>query len=1004
MKLRKIFFAAMMLIALGSMAQDLPPIENDPSVRTGKLPNGLTYYIKQNNWPEHRVNFYIAQRVGSLQEEESQRGLAHFLEHMAFNGTEHFPGNGVIDYTRSLGVEFGRDLNAYTSVDQTVYNINDVPSTRQSAIDSCLLILKDWSNGLLLQGEEIDKERGVIHEEWRVRSSAMQRMYERNLEKMYPGSKYGLRMPIGLMSVIDNFKYDEIRDYYHKWYRPDNQAIVVVGDIDVDLMEQKVKDLFGPIPAPAADAAQVVDVEVPDNDEPIFIIDKDKEQQYNVIVLNYKTDPFPNEMKGNMMYMLLDYIIDMGCTMLDKRLEEKALDPDCPYLSAGAGYGNYIFSKTKEAFQLQILPKEGKAEEAIRVVTEEALRAAEHGFTATEYARVKDEYLSNLDKSYNNRNQINNDRFGRQYCANFLENEPYPSIDWKHQWMGMIAGQIPVEAINQQFAELMPKDDKNLVVLNFNPEKEGVTLLSEGQIKGAIDAAQAAKLDAYVDNVKDEPLITEMPAPGKIVSETENTKLGYKELTLSNGAKVILKPTDFKDDEIQYYAESRGGSALYGQKDWANCKMFDLVVAASGLGNFSNNELEKALAGKNANVDLSLSENYERLNGNSTKKDLETLFQLNYLYFTALTKDEKATSTYMSFVETQLKNKDSNPQAALSDSIQTTTYNHDWRQMPFNVENIKDVNYDRVIEIAKERTANAADFTFYFVGSFDEATIKPLIEQYIASLPSQPGVKENFKEGAKIVTGDVKNEFSRKMETPQTTSLVMWHSYDAPFTMENDIKADIAGQVLDVILLKKVREDEGAAYSPHGSAGMTMQGDKPFLQALTYVNMKPEKKDLVVKIMRESLSDIANGQIEADALQKIKEKMLKDYDTNAKSNSHWISVLSTFEDFNLDIQNGYKEAVNNVTAADVSKFVKDVLVKSGNCIEVTMNPDGVKAVDNAKDQPIKKDAINKVVKDTTKDDTKKVTKDDTKDTKKVTKKATKKRGKKAGKKAKRRRK
>ena len=420
--------------------------------------------------------------------------------------------------------------------------------------------------------------------------------------------------------------------------------------------------------------------------------------------------------------------------------------------------------------------------------------------------------------------------------------------------------------------------------------------------------------------------------------------------TMNKVAEQVRKNTDFKDDEIRYFAESKGGSSLYGQKDWANCKMFDLVVAASGLGNFTNNELEKALAGKNANVDLSLSENYERLNGNSTKKDLETLFQLNYLYFTALTKDEKATSTYMSFLETQLKNKSSMPEAALGDSIQTTSYNHDWRQMPFNVENLKDVNLDRIVEIAKERTANAADFTFYFVGSFDEATIKPLIEQYIASLPSQPNVKENFKEGAKLVTGDVKNEFSRAMETPQTTSFVMWHSYDAPFTMENDIMADIAGQVLDVILLKKVREDEGAAYSPHGSAGMTMKGDKPFIQALTYVNMKPEKKDLVVKIMRESLSDIANGQIEADALQKIKEKMIKDYDTNAKSNNHWINVLNMYNSFNIDTQNGYKEAVNKVTAADVSKFVKESLVKTGNCIEVTMNPEGVDA-QPAKAQP-----------------------------------------------------
>ncbi len=951
MTLRKFFMAAMMLVALGSMAQSMP-IENDPSVRKGKLDNGLTYYIKQNNWPEHRVNFYIAQRVGSLQEEESQRGLAHFLEHMAFNGTVNYPGNGVIDYTRSLGVEFGRDLNAYTGVDQTVYNINDVPSTRLSAIDSCLLILKDWSNGLLLEGDEIDKERGVIHEEWRVRSSASQRMFERNLETLYPGSKYGKRMPIGLMSVVDNFKYDEIRNYYHKWYRPDNQAIVVVGDIDVDRTEAKIKEMFSSIPGPAADAAQVVDIEVPDNAEPIFVIDKDKEQQYNVIQVMYKNDPIPNEIKGDISYMVMKYAINMACDMLNKRLEEKALEPDCPYLQAGANYGNYIFAKTKDAFNLIVLPKDGKSADAVQVVTQEALRASQHGFTATEYVRVKDEYMSSLEKQFNNRNQINNDRFGREYCSNFLEKEPYPSIEWEHQMMSMIAPNIQVEMINQLMEQMMPTNDSNLVVMNFNPDKEGVILPTKEALKGAIDAAQAAKLEAYVDNVKNEPLIAELPTPGKIVSETENTKLGFKELTLSNGATVILKKTDFKDDEIRYYAESKGGSSLYGPKDWANCKMFDLVVAASGLGNFSSNELEKALAGKNANVDLSLSTNYERLNGNSTKKDLETMFQLNYLYFTALTKDEKATSTYMSFVETQLKNKSGNPDAALSDSIQTTTYNHDWREKPFNLEDIKNVNYDRVIEIAKERTANAADFTFYFVGSFDEDVIKPLIEQYIASLPSQPGVKENFKEGAKVAAGNVKNVFSRAMETPQTTSLVMWHSYDAPYTMENDIKADIAGQVLDVILLKKVREDEGAAYSPHGSAGMTIKGDKPFTQALTYVSMKPEKKDLVINIMRESINDVANGQIEADALQKIKEKMLKDYDTNAKSNAHWVNVLNMYKAFNVDTQNGYKEAVNKVTAADVSKFVKETLVKSNNCIEVTMNPEGV-AKEPAKAQPAK---------------------------------------------------
>jgi zinc protease len=937
MKLRKFFAAAMMLFALGSMAQSMP-IENDPSVRTGKLPNGLTYYVKQNNWPEHRVNFYIAQRVGSLQEEESQRGLAHFLEHMAFNGTEHYPGNGVIDYTRSLGVEFGRDLNAYTSVDQTVYNINDVPSTRESALDSCLLILKDWSNGLLLEGDEIDKERGVIHEEWRVRSSASQRMFERNLEKLYPGSKYGKRMPIGLMSVVDNFKYNEIRDYYHKWYRPDNQAIVVVGDIDVDRTEAKIKEMFGTIPAPAADAAQVVDVEVPDNKEPIIVVDKDKEQQMNIIQVMYKTDPLPNEMKSDISYMLMKYAIDMACTMLDKRLDEKSQDPDCPYMQAGAGYGNYIFAKTKDCFQLFIAPKEGKTNEAVKAVTEEALRASQHGFTATEFARVKDDYMSNLEKQYNNRNQINNDRFGREYCAHYLNNEPYPSIEWTYQMMNMIAPNVGVEMINQLMAQMMPTTDENLVVLNFNPDKEGVALPAESELMGAINAAQEAKLEAYVDNVKDEPLMTVMPKPGKIVKETENKQLGFKELILSNGAKVILKPTTFKDDEIRYKAVSKGGSSLYGPEDWANCQMFDAVIGMSGLGNFSSNELEKALAGKNANVDLSMSTTRESLSGNSTKKDLETMFQMNYLYFTSIKKDEKAVTSLLNMLETQLKNKNTVPMAIFGDSVKNTIYNHSWRERPFNAENVKDINYDRVLEIAKERTANAADFTFYFVGSFDEATIKPLIEQYIASLPAKKGQAEDFKEVTQLATGNVVNEFTQKMETPQATAVMMWHSSLAPYTMDNDIKADITGQVLETLLLKKVREDEGAAYSPNGYAGMSMIGKKPFIQSVASISMKPEKKDIVLNIMRESLNEIANGQVEADALQKIKEKMLKDYDTNAKSNGSWINMLNTYNDYNLDLFNGYKEAVNKVTAADISNFVKTQLLSAKNRIEVIMLP------------------------------------------------------------------
>ena len=383
MNAKKIFAVLMLMLMVFStnmvMAQQMPPIPVDDAVRIGKLDCGLTYYIRHNDYPEHRVNFYIAQRVGSIQEEESQRGLAHFLEHMAFNGSEHFngEGKGIIDYTRSLGVNFGGDLNAYTSIAETVYNINDVPSTRQSAIDSCLLILKDWSNGLLLTDEEIDKERGVIHEEWRLGQSAQMRMLERQLETLYPGSKFGKRLPIGLMSVVDNFKYNELRDYYHKWYRPDNQALVIVGDVDVDHIEAKIKEMYKGMPAP----------------------DQDKEQQYSDVSVMFKHDATPKEEKASMEYLITDFFTDLATSMLNQRLSDLAQEPDCPFTNAYCYDGPYILANSKDALTVDVMPKEGQAEAAAQAVIIEVMRAAKHGFTASEYDRARDEAMSQLEKA-----------------------------------------------------------------------------------------------------------------------------------------------------------------------------------------------------------------------------------------------------------------------------------------------------------------------------------------------------------------------------------------------------------------------------------------------------------------------------------------------------------------------------------------------------------------------------------------------------------------------------
>ncbi len=938
MKIKHLLLAALMLFSCTAVAQQFPPIPVDDAVRVGKLPNGLTYYVRHNDYPEHRVNFYIAQRVGSIQEEESQRGLAHFLEHMAFNGSENFhgEGKGVIDYTRTLGVEFGGDLNAYTSTDETVYNINNVPSTRQSAIDSCLLILRDWSCGLLLEDEEIDKERGVIHEEWRLRRSAMQRMLENNLETLFPNSKYGKRMPIGLMSVVDGFKYNELRDYYHKWYRPDNQAIIVVGDIDVDYMENQIKAMFTPIKL-APNAAQVVAEAVPDNDEMIVVSDKDKEQQYTIIQLYFKHDPTTREEKANLDYMIEEYAMDIMSQMFGSRFSEKAQEPDCPFIQAGCGNSSYIMTNNKEAFVFYALPKEGKAEEAVQAIMTEVLRARQHGFTATEFIRAREEYMSSLERRYNERNKISNEHYGRSYAANYLTGEPIPSIEQEYQIMQQLTPMLPVELINEALKEVFPEGDKNMVVTVYSQEKDGAVYPTVDGLKNAINIARNTPVEAYVDNVKDEPLIAQLPKPGSIKKETKNTLLGYDELTLSNGAKVILKKTDFKENEVRLYAESKGGSSLYGKEDWANCELFDAVLSVSGRGEFDNTELEKAMAGKQASASLSLSTSYERLSGNSTVKDMETMFQLAYLEFTDIRKDEKGYATLMNMLETVLKNKDLQPEAVFGDSVNVTLNNHNWRDMPFEAENIKDINYDRVLQIAKERTANAADFTFYVVGAFDEQLVRQYLCQYIATLPAN-GKPENWVNVSERPVGKTVNHFTRKMETPKANSRIYWYSTTNPYSLENSLLADVAGQLLEKIYLQKIREDAGAAYSPYAGGSVSMVGDKVYTSLIGVVDPTPEKTDMALNIMRDEIVKLGQS-VDAASLADIKAAMIKNHDTAVKENGYWVNILSMYVGRGVDNYTDYKTVLNGITPEKVSAFVRNVVLGAGNSVEVVMLPE-----------------------------------------------------------------
>ena len=579
-------FFTLLCMALVSMAQQpqMPSIPTDPNVRIGKLDNGLTYYIRHNELPEDRADFYIAQKVGSILEEENQRGLAHFLEHMCFNGTTNFPGKGIINWLESIGVKFGENLNAYTSIDETVYNIDNVPVIRDGIVDSCLLILHDWANDLTLAEKEIDNERGVIHEEWRTGQGAMMRMYEQALPKAFEGSKYGHRLPIGTIEVIDNFPYQALRDYYEKWYRPEQQGIVVVGDIDVDKVEAKIKEIFSPIKMPA-NAAERVYEQVPDNKEPIITIAKDKEQPTTMIYIWHKHPATPNEAKGNMGYLVQNYMFSMIESMLNARLEELRQSANPPFIAAAAEESDFLLAKTTKAFAGLAISKEDGIPTAISTLVREIERARKFGFTSSEYARAKADYLRALESAYNERDKMKNDEYVQEYVNHFLNNEPIPGIEAEYAIMNQLVPNIPIEAINSILPQLIK--DENIVINVFGPDKEAMVYPTEAEILKILQDTKAEEITAYEDNVSDEPLMKEVPKAGKIV-KTEEGPFGSTALTLSNGVRVVIKNTDFKADEIRMTAFSPGGNSVFGTNEPLQVKMLNSVAGLGGLGNFSN--------------------------------------------------------------------------------------------------------------------------------------------------------------------------------------------------------------------------------------------------------------------------------------------------------------------------------------------------------------------------------------------------------------------------------
>ena len=937
----RIMFGAIALIILSGQwltvnAQEmqLPPIPVDPAVRIGHLDNGLTYYIRHNEKPENRVEFYIAQKVGSIQEEPRQRGLAHFLEHMAFNGTKNFPGNekgkGIVDWCESHAIKFGTNLNAYTSVDETVYNISNVPTDNTAVLDSCLLILHDWSNYVLLEDEEIDKERGVIREEWRSRNSGLLRVYTDAQETMYPGSKYADCMPIGNIDVVNNFPYQDLRDYYNLWYHPDLQGIIIVGDINVDEMEGKVKALFSEIPK-ATGKPERIYYPVSDNDAPIIYIGNDKEVSTPNVQIFFKHDATTNEEKESMAYLLQTYMLSMANSMLDERFEEMTQQANPPFNGAGSDYGDYFLSKTKEAFNVTVITKADGIETGLQAALTEIERMKRFGFTASEYERARANYLQRLESAYKERNNTQNANFVNEYVQHFLNNEPIPGIEQEYSIMQQIAPNIPVEAINALVQQqLIP--DNNRVVFIAVPESAVDKCPTKEQVLNMLNGMSQLQVEAYVDNVSDEPLVSDIPATGKIVKE-ETGMYGSTKLTLNNGVQVYIKKTDFKEDEIRMRAVSPGGTTQFDDKDKLEMEVLDDLGSIGGLGNFSQTELTKQLAGKKVTLSASVTSQRETLGGNSSPKDFETMLQLVYLRFQQPRMDADAFESYKTRMKAQLENAKANPLSTINDTISIAMFGHHPRIVMMQPEMVDQINYQRGLDMFADRFADASDFTFFFVGNIDVDAMKPLIAQYLGALPDKQRKEAAIDRKLDILPGTRVKEYAKEMQTPMATTIMVYSGKES-YNLRNNVLMDFLTQALDMVFTDEVREKEGGTYGVNSYGSLNKYPHEEAMMQIVY-QTDPTKKEKLNTLIDELVKKMAAEGPSSEQMQKVRDYMVKQYNDNQKENSYWISSLDEYYYTGIDFNADYLNIVNSVTAADVKAFATD-LIQQGNKVTVVL--------------------------------------------------------------------
>lgn len=932
---RLFFIIALLAISLSDLfAQPIKQrsmdelLPYDPNVVIGVLDNGLKYYIRKNGKPENRAELRLVVKAGSVQEDEDQKGLAHFIEHMCFNGTKNFPKNELISFLEATGIRFGADLNANTGFDRTLYLLT-IPLDKPGLLELGLQVLEDWAHNVTFDQVELDKERGVILEEWRLYRGAQERVMKEHYPVIFKNSKYAERLPIGDTAIILNAPREAFIRFYKEWYRPDLMAVIAVGDFDVKEVEKMIREKFSRIPTPTNYRPRE-EYPIPPHKETLVSIAKDPELPMPNISVIYKFPGRNQATFGGYRQGIVDNLIN---TMLNMRIQEIMRKPNPPFLYAGGGVGDFMAGLA--AFNLVSISKTDDLLKGMEAVITEAYRMKQHGFTKSELERAKEALMKNMESALKEKDKTESGNYANEYFRNFYENEGMPGIEFEYQLYQEYLPNITLDEVNKYAKSLVSNENK--VILVSAPDKPEIKVPTEKEVLDLYNKVAAAQHEAYKDDAVDKPLMAKLPKPGKITSEKNTGKFDIIEMKLSNGARVLVKKTDFKNDEVLFRAWSPGGTSLAKDEDFLSAMFADEIIDEGGISEFSATQLQKILTGKLVSVQPSIDELTEGFSGSYAPNDAETFFKLLHLYFTAPRKDEETFKALITRQKETIKNNKRRPESVFSDSVTAIIYGYHPRYMPLTDKDLNKVNLDKAIEFFKDRYADASDFTFIFVGNVDMKEFRKFVETYIASLPSKKRNELWRDLGINYARGPLYKEVVKGIEPKSAVRLVIADDFD--YNPENTLKLNAMMEVFNIRLREVIREDKGGVYGIRAFQRVN-QYPKPRYSITIAFGTGPTRVEELISSAIDVMNEMRNKDVSDDNLSKVKEILKREYERSQKENNFWLNYIYNSDYNKLDLGRiaKYNENVDKITKEDIKKTAQKYL-KVERIMKFVLNPE-----------------------------------------------------------------